>query len=100
MSAFETTLLLIDYGLNPGGLMIPETPPGYTIDDAVSDILSGAHHGNLRAVYAVKEGQPSKVVSEDVANRICAAWIAGQFVSEQAREFVDYMGGEIKEAAE
>ncbi len=100
MSAFETTLLLIDYGVNPGSWMIPETPPGYTIDDAVSDILSGAHHGRLRAVYAVKEGEPTKVVSEEVADRICAAWIAGLFVSPQAREFVNYMGGEIREAAE
>ncbi len=100
MSAFETTILLIDYGLNPGNLLIPETPPSYSIDDAVSDILAGAHHGRLRAVYSVKEGQPSRDVSEEVADRIASAWIAGQFVSKMAREFVDYMGGEIKEAAE
>ncbi len=100
MSAFEVTLLVIDYGLNPSPPLIPETAPGYTIDDAVADILAGAHHGRLRAVYAVKEGEPSRDVSETVADKIAAAWIAGQFVSQQAREFVDYCGGEVKEAAE
>lgn len=95
----NTTLLLIDYGHKLGS-SFPETVPGFTLDDAVSDILSGAQHGSLRAVYEVREGERTKDVSEEVANRIAAAWIAGQFVSEQAREFVDYMGGEIQEAAE
>lgn len=97
----NTTLMLIDYG-HPGkhDLKIPETPPGYTIDDAVSDILSGAQHGSLRAVYEVREGERTKDVSEEVANRIAAAWVAGQFVSKHAREFIDYMGREVREAAE
>lgn len=95
----NTTLLLIDYGPKLGEFF-PETPPGYTIDDAVADILSGAHHGSLRAVYEVRDGVLPRDASEDVANRICAAWIAGQFVSKMARDFVDYMGGNIREAAE
>lgn len=98
MSAFETTMLLIDYGLNPGGLMIPETCPGYTIDDAVADVLSGAHHGRLRAVYSI-HGDKCEDVSEEVVNRIAGAWVAGQFVSKQAREFVDYCGCEVREEA-
>ncbi len=95
----NTTLLLIDYGPKLGEFF-PETPPGYAVDDAVADILSGAQHGSLRAVYEVREGERTKDVSEEVANRIASAWIAGLFVSPMAREFVDYMGGEIKEAAE
>lgn len=96
----ETTLVLIDYG-HPGkhDLRIPETPPGYLIDDAIDDILSGALHGHVRAVYVVKEGEPTRVVSEEVADKIASAWIAGQFVSPMAREFVDYCGREVKQEA-
>jgi len=97
----NTTLLLIDYGHPVNhNLCIPETPLGYTLDDALSDILSGAQHGSLRAVYEVREGERTKDVSEEVANRIAAAWIAGQFVSQMARAFVEYMGGNVREAAE
>ena len=95
----NTTLLLIDYGPKLGTLF-PETPTGFTIDDAVSDILAGTQLGKLRAVYAVAEGEPSKDVSEEVADRIAAAWIAGQYVSPMARDFVDYCGREVREAAE
>jgi hypothetical protein len=98
-----TTLILADFR-QPSShiehLAFHEAVPGYTIDDAVADILSGAHHGRLLAVYTVEEGEPTRVISEEVADRICAAWIAGQFVSPMAREFVDFMGGEIREAAE
>ncbi|MFA7308312.1 MAG: hypothetical protein WC026_16765 [Hyphomicrobium sp.] len=95
----NTTLLLIDYGPKLGS-SFPETVDGFTLDDAVSDILSGAQHGSLRAVYEVREGERTKDVSEIVADKIAAAWIAGQFVSPMAREFVDYCGREVREAAE
>jgi hypothetical protein len=95
----QTTLMLIDYGPKLG-TFFPETPPGFTLDDAVSDILAGTQIGKLRAVYAVTEGAPSKDVSDEVADRIAAAWVAGQFVSKMAREFVDYCGCEVREAAE
>jgi hypothetical protein len=97
----KTTLVLIDYG-HPGkyDLRIPETLPGYLIEDAVDDILSGALHGHVRGVYVVEEGKPTRVVSEEVADKIAAAWIAGRFVSDEAREFIDYMGREVKEAVE
>ena len=101
--SLDTTLILADFrGPNEHKekLAFHETFPGYSIDDAVSEILSGEKLGFIRAVYVVKEGEPTRVVSEDVANRIAAAWIAGQFVSPMARDFVDYMGREIKEAAE
>jgi hypothetical protein len=97
--SLQTTLLKIDYGPKLG-TFFPETPPNFTIDDAVADILAGTQIGKLLAVYTVTEGEPSKDVSELVADKICAAWIAGQFVSKQAREFIDYMGMEIREAAE
>lgn len=99
----NTTLVLADFR-QPSShiehLAFHEAVPGYTIDDAVADILSGEKLGFIRAVYIVKEGEPTRVVSEEVANRICAAWIAGQFVSPQAREFIDWMGRDVKEAAE
>lgn len=95
----NTTLLLVDYGPKLG-TFFPETPPGYTLDDALADILAGTQIGNLRAVYAVAEGEPSKDVSELVADRIAAAWIAGQYVSPMARAFVDYCGRGVREAAE
>jgi hypothetical protein len=94
----QTTLLKIDYGPKLGE-SFPETVEGFTIDDAVADILAGTHDGRLHAVYSIHDGK-CEDVSELVVNRICAAWIAGQFVSKMAREFVDYMDGEIREAAE
>lgn len=94
----NTILMLIDYGPKLGS-SFPETVDGFTLDDAVSDILSGAQHGSLRAVYEVREGERTKDVSEEVANRIAAAWIAGQFISPMAKEFIDWMGGEIRERA-
>jgi len=95
----NTTLMLIDYGPKLGS-SFPETVDGFTLDDAVSDILSGAQHGSLRAVYEVREGERTKDVSEEVADCIAAAWIAGQFISPMAKEFVDWMGREVREAAE
>jgi hypothetical protein len=99
----STTLILADFrppSSHIEHLAFHEAVPGYTIDDAVAEILSGEKLGFIRAVYVVKEGEPTKVVSEEVADRIAAAWIAGQFVSPEAKEFVDFMGGEIREAAE
>jgi hypothetical protein len=98
-----TTLILADFrGPNDHKekLAFHEAVPGLTIDDAVSEILSGEKLGFIRAGYVVKEGEPTRVVSEEVADRIAAAWIAGLFVSPMAREFVDFMGGGIREAAE
>ena len=93
----RTTLLKIDYGPKIGE-SFPETMPGYTVEDAVADILSGALHGRLRAVYSIHDGK-CEDVSEQVVNRIAAAWVAGQFVSPMAREFVDYCGGDVRERA-
>lgn len=103
IGSLETTLILADFrppSSHIEHLAFHEAVPGYTIDDAVSDILSGEKEGFIRAVYVVEEGKPTRVVSEEVADRIAAAWIAGQFLSPMAREFVNYMGGEIREAAE
>jgi hypothetical protein len=98
----ETTLILADFR-QPSShiehLAFHEAVPGYTIDDAVSDILSGEKEGFIRAVYVVKEGEPTADVSGQVADKIAAAWIAGQFVSPMAREFVDYCGREVRERA-
>jgi hypothetical protein len=93
----QTTLLKIDYGPKLGE-SFPETVEGFTIDDAVADILAGTHDGRLHAVYSIHDSKCEEV-SELVAERIAAAWIAGQFVSPMAREFVDYMGGEVKQEA-
>jgi hypothetical protein len=94
----QTTILQIDYGPKLGE-SFPETVPGFTIDDAVADILAGTHDGRLHAVYSI-DGDRCEDVSELVAERIAAAWIAGQFVSPMARAFVDYCGREVREAAE
>lgn len=99
----ETTLILADFrqpSSHVEHLAFHEAVPGYTLSDAVSDILSGEKEGFIRAVYVVKEGEPTRVVSEEVADRIAAAWIAGQFVAPMAKDFIDFMGGELKEAAE
>jgi hypothetical protein len=60
----ETTLILADFR-QPSShiehLAFHEAVPGYTIDDAVADILSGEKLGFIRAVYAVKEGEPTRV---------------------------------------
>jgi hypothetical protein len=94
----QTTLMLIDYGPKLGE-SFPETVEGFTVDDAVADILAGTHDGRLHAVYSI-DGDKCIEVSELVADKICAAWIAGQFVSKMAREFVDYCECEVREAAE
>lgn len=102
LNPLETTLILADFrppSSHIEHLAFHEAVPGYTLSDAVSDILSGEKLGLIRAVYVVKEGEPTRVVSKEVADRIAAAWIAGQFVSAEAREFVDYMGREVRERA-
>lgn len=91
----QTTLMLIDYG-EKLGTFFPETPPGYTIDDALADILAGTHDGRLHAVYSIHDGKCDDV-SEEVANRIAAAWVAGMFVSPMARDFVEFLGREVRE---
>ncbi|MFA7308100.1 MAG: hypothetical protein WC026_15670 [Hyphomicrobium sp.] len=99
----ETTLILADFrqpSSHIENLAFHEAVPGYTIDDAVSDILSGEKLGFIRAVYVVKEGQPTRVVSEEVADKIAAAWIAGLYISPMAKEFIDWMGRAVCEAAE
>jgi hypothetical protein len=93
----QTTLMKIDYGPKLGEAF-PETREGYTIDDAVSDILAGAPLGLVRGVYSIHDGL-CEDVSEIVADRIIAAWNAGQFVSSDAREFVDWCGRQMERAA-
>lgn len=92
--SLSTTLLVIDYGTLPNGrvlgIKIPETPHDYAFEEALSDILSGAHEGTLRAVYSVHDGKCDDV-SEIVADHIIAALRRGDFVSPFARAFANFM---------
>jgi hypothetical protein len=99
----NTTLLVIDYGTLPNGrvlgVKIPETAADYTFEEALSDILSGAHEGTLRGVYTFI-GMTCVDVSENVADRIVDALRRGDFVSPMARRFANFMCRDIpREAA-
>lgn len=99
----NTTLLVIDYGALPNGRVlgakIPETPHDYTFEEALSDILSGAHEGDLRAVYSI-DGAACVDVSGLIADRIVEALRRGDFVSPMARAFANYLSRDIpREAA-
>lgn len=99
----NTTLLVIDYGTLPNGrvlgVKIPETAADYTFDEALSDILSGAHEGELRSVYRIRRGECVDV-SGLIADRIVEALRRGDFVSPMARRFANYLSRDIpREAA-
>jgi hypothetical protein len=99
----NTTLLVIDYGTLPNGrvlgVKIPETPHDYTFEEALSDILSGAHEGELRAVHSI-DGQSCADMSVVVSMRIVDALRRGDFVSPMARRFANFMCRDIpREAA-
>jgi hypothetical protein len=99
----NTTLLVIDYGTLPNGrvlgVKIPETAADYTFEEALSDILSGAHEGELRAVYSIDE-QSCADISAVVSMRIVEALRRGDFVSPMARRFANYLSRDIpREAA-
>jgi hypothetical protein len=89
----NTTLLVIDYGTLPNGrvlgVKIPETPHDYTFEEALSDILSGAHGGELRAVYRIRRGECVDV-SGLIADRIVDVLRRGDFVSPMAIHFAEY----------
>lgn len=89
----STTLLAIEYehGAAP---LIPETPVRYSLDEAVSAILSGEPFGSIKAVYSVSDGMCVDV-SNTVADRIVDALIRGDFVSPVAREFVNFMSRDL-----
>lgn len=97
MMTLETTLILADFRHDHDHrphLAFHEALPGYTIDDAVSDILSGQLNGKIIGVYSIHDGK-CEDVSQQVADKIVAAWARSERVSESARDFVDYVGGEI-----
>jgi hypothetical protein len=99
----NTTLLVIDYGTLPNGrvlgVKIPETPHDYTFEEALSDILSGAHEGTLRAAYRIRDGRCDDV-SDYVADRIVEALRRGDFVSPMAIRFAEYCNRDMpREAA-
>jgi hypothetical protein len=93
----NTTLLVIDYGTLPNGrvlgVKIPETAADYTFEEALSDILSGAHEGTLHAVYRIEDWGVADV-SGNVADRIVDALRRGDFVSPMARRFANYCNRE------
>jgi hypothetical protein len=96
--SLSTTLLVIEYdhGAQP---LIPETPSDWTLDEAMSAILSGEPFGTLRAVYRISDGR-CEDVSEQVADRIIEALRRGDFVSPFAREFANYCSRDMpREAA-
>jgi hypothetical protein len=99
----NTTLLVIDYGTLPNGrvlgVKIPETPHDYTFEEALSDILSGAHEGTLRAVYSI-DGPACVEVSDLVSKLVVEAIQRGDFVSPFARAFAGYCSRDMpREAA-
>ena len=87
----QTTLILVDYGPKIG-IAFREACPGYTVDDAVSDILAGQIGPRIIKVVSVTVDGEAKDVSQHVADRIIAAWNGGQTVSDEAKEFVEYCG--------
>ena len=91
--SLSTTILLIEYNYGEQPL-IPETPSNWTLDEAVSSILSGEPFGTLRAVYSIHDGK-CEDVSEVVADRIVAALIRGDFVSHTAIRFADYCSRDL-----
>lgn len=99
MKSLATTLVLADFrGEHDHAphLAFHEAFPGDTIDDAVERILSGELNGMIVGVFSIHNGKCVEV-SQEVADKIVDAWAKSQRVSESARDFVDYMGGELCE---
>ena len=92
-----TTFVLIDYGKHGAtDLAFVETAVGTSFEDVLKDILSGQHEG-IRGVYHVKGGnfiEATSAVAENLAK------LPPDMLSQSARDFIDYCGFEVAEAAE
>ena len=92
-----TTFVLIDYGKHGAtDLAFVETAVGTSFEDVLRDILSGQHE-DIRGVYFVEGGKfidASQSVAENLAK------LPADMLSQSARDFIDYCGLEVAEAAE
>ena len=92
-----TTFVLIDYGKHGAtDLAFVETAVGTTIENVMDDIRNG-QHDNVCGVYFVKNGSFIDVT------KTVAEWLAklpADMLSQSARDFIDYCGLEVAEAAE
>lgn len=99
MSALNTTLILADFRSQHDHrphLAFHEAFPGDTIEEVTARILSGELNGMIVSVHSVHDGI-CEDVSSIVADKIMDAWAKSLRVSKMARDFVDYMGGELRE---